>query len=555
MVDSSNSTVREAESLLSSRQNVHQPWYACARNCCTPQFRSVRSKAAMLVIVWTFLTFISYSNPAYLTLGPIESLPEALRLAIVLAIGVVTVIGPLAGLAASAYFSRYKVERAALWLMWAGNTAAVAILILKRFFPDSQQILYYTGILIAIVTNFSGGALFLVNSIPFGLDQMPGASGEQISAFIHWYVWAALAGLATDSLISTIRTCTKSVTPDTDILISLFSAASLSVALCSFILLRHWLTIEPSGTNPLKTIFRVLKFAVKHKRPIRRSAFTYCEDDKPSRIDLGKSKYGGPFTNEEVEDVKACLRMVVVIGSITATVVPLFAWVLSVPKMHHAEFIYTYLEYTCKDETVQLGLCLGLGIILILPVYEVITRIILIRKCVSSIMRRVGSAQILMACTSLILLVLTTVWYIHYHPTTCMLTTFSDTSPLSIDHNWVDILTNTLLCLSIFLCLTAMLEFVCAQAPYNLRGLLIGILYSVLLCSIFLGEAVHTIWKTAYQHNRANSSSCGVWFYLFTTIATTLGCLLWCAVAKWYKKRERDEPEMCRIYAENYYDH
>ena len=30
----------------------------------------------------------------------------------------------------------------------------------------------------------------------------------------------------------------------------------------------------------------------------------YWEEDIPPRIDLGKSKYGGPFTTEEVEDTK-----------------------------------------------------------------------------------------------------------------------------------------------------------------------------------------------------------------------------------------------------------
>ena len=36
---------------------------------------------------------------------------------------------------------------------------------------------------------------------------------------------------------------------------------------------------------------------------------TYWEDDIiPSRVDLGKSKYGGPFTIAQVEDVKTILR-------------------------------------------------------------------------------------------------------------------------------------------------------------------------------------------------------------------------------------------------------
>ena len=44
---------------------------------------------------------------------------------------------------------------------------------------------------------------------------------------------------------------------------------------------------------------------------------TACEDDLPSRMDFGKIKYGGPFTTEQVEDVKTLFRtsLVVLMGS------------------------------------------------------------------------------------------------------------------------------------------------------------------------------------------------------------------------------------------------
>ena len=47
----------------------------------------------------------------------------------------------------------------------------------------------------------------------------------------------------------------------------------------------------------------------KQTTKMYRSAFTYCEDDPPSRIDFGKSKYEGPFTTEQVEDVKTFFRL------------------------------------------------------------------------------------------------------------------------------------------------------------------------------------------------------------------------------------------------------
>ena len=67
--------------------------------------------------------------------------------------------------------------------------------------------------------------------------------------------------------------------------------------------------IQKAGLNPFKNIYKVLKYSWKHKVPEHRSAFTYWEEDIPRRIDLGKNKYGGPFTNEEVEDIKTFLRI------------------------------------------------------------------------------------------------------------------------------------------------------------------------------------------------------------------------------------------------------
>ena len=45
--------------------------------------------------------------------------------------------------------------------------------------------------------------------------------------------------------------------------------------------------------NPFKTVYVVIKHALKHKSPRLRSAFTYTgEEELPSRIDFSKDKYG-----------------------------------------------------------------------------------------------------------------------------------------------------------------------------------------------------------------------------------------------------------------------
>ena len=81
----------------------------------------------------------------------------------------------------------------------------------------------------------------------------------------------------------------------------------LSIALSSMLMFNHWLVKEPVIQNPFKLVYSVVRYAIKHKHPECRSAFTYYEDEAPSRMDFGKSKYGGLFTTEQVEDVKTFL--------------------------------------------------------------------------------------------------------------------------------------------------------------------------------------------------------------------------------------------------------
>ncbi len=136
--------------------------------------------------------------------------------------------------------------------------------------------------------------------------------------------------------------------------------------------------------------------------------------------------------------------------------------------------------------------------------------------------------------------------YIYYHQ--------RDVLPSYV---WIKVPVLTFVISFVFFVSKGMLEFVCAQDPYRLQGLLIGLLFSALLFGVIVGGGIFTAWKTGYQAQDVgtSSTSCGVWLYVFCTAATILGIVVWVAVAKWYKNRERDEPETYRIFIENYYDH
>lgn len=77
-------------------------------------------------------------------------------------------------------------------------------------------------------------------------------------------------------------------------------------------------------------VYRTTKFALKHKHAPQQSALTYLEDEVPSRIDLGKSKYSGPFISEEVKNVKIFFQVIKVLLSLSGILTALFLMDLSV---------------------------------------------------------------------------------------------------------------------------------------------------------------------------------------------------------------------------------
>ena len=100
----------------------------------------------------------------------------------------------------------------------------------------------------------------------------------------------------------------------------------------------HWLMTKPLLSNPIKHIAKVLNYARKHKYSEQHSALTYWEDNHPSRIDLGKDKYGGPFIVEEMEDVRTILRLIPIIISATAFAIPPWGKLILKPSTNAYEW-------------------------------------------------------------------------------------------------------------------------------------------------------------------------------------------------------------------------
>ena len=198
--------------------------------------------------------------------------------------------------------------KVSIWIMWLGRVCGTLLLMIHLLSP--HDVLKYISIVVAFMCVTIGSPGLIVNAIPFGTDQMLGASSEEISSFIHCMVCLGYVHWHSQWLL-----CGKRLAlywhgrrPSSSCVHALCCSSFITCSL----LCRNWLVIEPVSQNPLKSIYSVLKYAATHKHPARRSALTYWEEDIPSRIDLGKSKYGGPFTTEQVEDVKTFFHLLVV---------------------------------------------------------------------------------------------------------------------------------------------------------------------------------------------------------------------------------------------------
>ena len=244
---------------------------------------------------------------------------------------------PLLGYIADVCLTRYRTIKCSLIMLIVGYiiglivSSICIIVILTKILDKNQlilQILHNVYIqiipvllMISLMTTSVG--LFEANAIQFGLDQLLEAPTPKLIPFIHWYYWTQNAvqlavmyltlGWKITESYSSLASLSRRQSHIMKNTSTLTGAAILGLAAVGSLVLLHkskrHLYILRAGLNPFKNIYKVLKYSWNHKVPQHRSAFTYWEEDIPRRIDLGKNKYGGPFTNEEVEDTKTFLRI------------------------------------------------------------------------------------------------------------------------------------------------------------------------------------------------------------------------------------------------------
>ena len=399
--------------------------------------------------------------------------------------------------------------------------------------------------------------------IQFGLDQLHDSPTEHLVLFIHWYVLLSYVG--TELMKIPVSTFTSlCIFNDSDnsnfalsmslvgivsgfiVVVFLFLFMSLCVAFCKR---RTWFLSDSGSRNPYKLVYKVISFARTHSNPIRRSAFTYCEDELPSRLDLGKEKYGGPFTTEQVEDVKAFLgifKVLLVLG-------PLFAVEQSISFLLPLFSKHLFgIFYPCSFSNEGFP---SLVIISLLVLYIVLLRP-LVQSYIPSMLKRIGLGMILMVTPILCFFILDTIGHAtakSYDIQACFLI------PVFMFENSLRI-NSTLLLIPIFANISgsmifyiAIYEFLYSQSPHSMKGLMIGTFFAIRGAFQLLGALVF-IFPFLAWNSTSSFPSCGFVYYLVNMIVAFLSLIAFIWIAKQYQNRQRDEPDNIYRYAEEYYE-
>lgn len=512
--------------------------------------RKFKSEGAALTLIWNFSALFLFIF--FIVSNNVKIFDHRFQIAF----GLTALSYPIAGWLADVYIGRYKVLKFSMIIMWSGGILYVISVILSIQFNSK-----FDGFMIfSVAVGLLGLSAYQANAIQFGIDQLIDASSSDISSYISWYAWTFFLAYV---IVDFTQGCTcVSYTPISSLLAPVF----LTVCVCSDFLFNGWLIKEPVTFNPLKLIFNVLRFAARNKYPRQRSAFTYWDDKPYTRIDLAKDKFGGPYTTEQVEDVKTFFRIsIVIIGSLFVGL----AFVVNTTEMvQHYQDPYGYNNCSLNFSTylqdcfekVLVKATGHLTMLVFIPVFEFVLYPLLWKCPVKiSIMRKFILGIFLQLIYILSLLTLEVVGH---HVTSkdlnsnknvsCMLADTQENT-LILNYKWLA-LPKIFNGISTYCLLTSTVEFVCAQSPYSMKGFVGGFLYCVCGFAVLLSLGMKALFITLFEKIPNILFSCGVWYFSSVALLSVIWIVVASVVSKWYTKRRRDENvHNEQMFATDYY--
>ena len=510
---------------------------------------------------------------------------ETSPIAIVCALlAVVAMLYPVGGFIADVCCGRFKTVIAGLTFMLISVVCIMGTLlgwaslkhrdVLIPLNPLKDVAPFYVFGLGSIPFLVLGLAAYQSNFIQLGLDQLSDAPSIHLSVFIHLAIWSDMLGRAIMTFSGAVVLCKCQEVNKLYIKIPLTAPSILFMSCFPFLVVlscckRHWFNTEPSHRNPYRNVINVLNYVRKHDYPRLRSAFTYTGNERPSRMDYAKERYGGPFTTEQVEDVRTFLKMLGLLFSIGSIFImeiqnsfvgfTNFGW--------HTGYREDFINRCKVWMILESSFLKHLIAVAFLPVY--IHRFVYVRR--SSIFARMFAGLLLYILGTLSMLAIDLAGHLHYvndqdTGSHCMFTYTRANREHSLKYpvlemHWaVLILPNILLGVGPPILLCTIFEFISAQSPHSMKGLLVGVFYTIkgfyqLISSIALIPiSSDRIWARGRMREHPPVTNCCFVYFLFTFVVALVGVIVSSVVVKRYKYRERDDRPYDQSVVEEIFD-
>ena len=472
---------------------------------------------------------------------PFNNEPDKLNHHLHTAYQVLLVLLPGVGWISDSLLGRYRAITVGSLLLTVTHLAFILTFVMLQF---NWTIPALVLMCISLPAAAFGSGTFFISSLPFVIDQMIGFPADDIIAAIQWYCWAFAIGVTAQYL----PICLVIVTEKQNILMIYLSLSFVcsSTILITDCLCHKWFDVHYKKSNPFKSIYKVINYARKTKYPERRSAFTYIDEEEPSRLDYGKHKFGGPFTEEEVEDVKTILRLLPLFLSLFGALVA-NDW--AIIDRFQTHIIYTTKELIPCVERVQ-KFVLYVPAILLFPVYRFIL-FPLLHNRIPSLMKRAGTGFVVYFIGTLLDLTLDTIGHLQSNNTHCMFDTDSvSVNPtLPIPFYWL-ILADAMNGIGAVIVNFTLVEFILAQSPNSMRGVMMGAFVMMFNFACIVNYGLQAL----LGHFSKATPSCGFYYYLVLSILIMLSLVLFTIAAKRYKLRERERHVNIQAIVEEHYE-
>ena len=465
----------------------------------------IHSKGAILVLLWDL--FITIAQSFTINVGTVDT-ANGRKVEVGLAFTFI-----VAGYLGDFLISRHRLVLAGLYSSFVLLIFLLLMVSLQLISTGYSLLIYKILFYVLFVTV---GAV-RVNLLPFNIDQLIGSSSDELTTIIHWHNLGPLLAIFIGLLFKTNSLVLQHVIWLGKIIIC------VAAVLVSHGLFNHYLDTTPVNTvNPVKLIVRVLCYARKHKYPENRSALTYWEEEAPSRIDLGKDKYGGPFTEEEVEDVKTVLRLLplVFIFGLSGGLYGLYTVNMSIKV------------YGCSNPAKGLEVR-AIAYIFLLIVMLLISRQSFFRKYIPSMLKRIGMGLTLIVLVNILYTVLAIIGNYQFGEIFNCLTVFDK----DLSQKWV-YFDEIIQAIVWYINNVVSVEFMLAQCPKSMRGTMIGLW---LCLRILRSDLEFMIFLPFLQYMGLNFPlGRGFYFLLTLAILSFLVLVLFIFLAKRYKLRVRE---------------